>query len=133
MILGVLIHTQAKAALCHTFKARRSNRKAYSSCTWGNAARHTLLADLDSIEFFFPRSYSVIQEDFDDGIFSPTSAPPALFPGMEEVTEASDMLRTTERDVHGPLRKDPTAAEPLDVEAPSKTAGISDLTRKEAL
>lgn len=97
------------------------------------APSSSLLADLNKMAFFFRPSYSVIDEDFEEGMFSPTLGPAPLFPEMEDVPEASDLLQVAEHHVHGFHAEAPSAAGLPDLEDLGKPADISQLTHEETL
>lgn len=97
------------------------------------ARASTLLVEIYDIDFFIPRSYYAIGEDFKEGMFGPPLQAPPLFPKMEEVRSASDMSQTIGSDVHGSVGAAWNAAGLPDLEAPDHSAEISDLSAREAL
>ena len=63
------------------------------------AQSSSLLAELDGMDFVLPQSYSVIDEDFEEGMFPPPSAPPLLFEELEDAQEVGKNLQQTGQNV----------------------------------
>ena len=92
-----------------------------------------LLAELDGIDFIFPRSYSVIDEDFEEGMFPPTSAPPPLFSELEYVLRGGDVMQLSrpERSAEQPEAENEVSLP--DLGASSDLTEISEFRTEEAL
>ena len=63
------------------------------------APSSSLLAELDVIDSVFPQPYSVIDEDFEEGMFPLTSAPTPLFEELQDTHDFGSNLQPTGKDV----------------------------------
>ena len=97
------------------------------------APSSSLLTELDGMDFVFPRSNSVIDEDFEEGIFPPTSAPPLLFEELEDTHDVGRNLPPTGLDVPHVRVEAPSEAINPDLEPPSNPSELSELGQEEAL